>query len=141
MPRAAWALALLLLVGGAFGPALAQPAPIAPSGGPPPTMAVDEHLGASASRAIVRTDCSKPGKQAAQHSAVRRFALPIHRPSQVRTFGWSGPIVMSIRFDRNREARRVRVPAARARIRLAAFSGSAHWRAHRCEWDHPGPGD
>ena len=58
--------------------------------------------------------------------SVRRFALPIHRPSQVRTFGWSGPIVMSIRFDRNREARRVRVPAARARIRLAAFSGSAH---------------
>lgn len=45
MPRAAWALALLLVVTGAIGPAVAQPAPIAPPGGPPPAMTEADHLG------------------------------------------------------------------------------------------------
>jgi hypothetical protein len=45
MPRAAWGLALLLAVTGVVRPVMAQPAPVAPTGGPPSSMAETEHLG------------------------------------------------------------------------------------------------
>jgi hypothetical protein len=45
MPRAAWGLAALLVVAGAIGSAVAQSAPLAPTGGPPPSARDDERLG------------------------------------------------------------------------------------------------